>query len=86
MAKQFTREDFAQLVEKLDVARAAVFVSASALWQGDTDLELHSGRALKHVSEMLDEVCDDAAGIGAGAPGGSVTRRSPRLKGGKRAA
>lgn len=61
---KLTREDLEELIEKLEAARSAVFVAASALDGGDSDLELRSGTALKHASGMLDEVFDDLAALG----------------------
>ena len=67
MAKGVTNEKLTELVRKLDVARSTVYVSATALDHGETDLELQSATALKRAYEMMDEVYDDLGGMRSGA-------------------
>ena len=59
MAKGVTNEKLTELARTLDVGRSTVFVSATALDHGETDLELQSATALKSACESLGEVYDE---------------------------
>ena len=59
MAKGVTIEKLTELVNNLDIARSTVYVSATALNHGDTDLELHSATALKKAFGTMDQVYDE---------------------------
>ena len=53
-----TEKRQAELVNELDAARAAVFVCAKALNEGESDLEIHSAKMLKTAFEAMNDVYD----------------------------
>jgi hypothetical protein len=58
MAKGVTIEKLTELVDALNIARSTVYVSATALDHGETDLELQSATVLKRAFETMNEVYD----------------------------
>ena len=49
----------AGLFDELEFVRSAIYVTASALDAGESDLELLSAKTLKHVFKMVDAISED---------------------------
>jgi hypothetical protein len=60
-----TEEKLGELEDELDAARAAVFVCATALDEGDdhSDLELQSATMLKQAYKLMDGVYDELVAL-----------------------
>jgi hypothetical protein len=69
-----TVEKLRELYNKLDTARSAVYVSATALDHGETDLELHSAATLKEAFGAINEVYDQLVAL-------KLDLRGPKLSG-----
>ena len=54
-----SKAKLADLIARLNNARSTVFISATALDHGETDLELQSATALKRAAETMDTVYDE---------------------------
>lgn len=83
MANDVTIEKLDELIDGLDVARSTVYVSATALDHGETDLELQSATALKKAYEAMDAVYDELVAMRnhmqSDRPKGSAVKaRSPK--------
>jgi hypothetical protein len=68
MAKGVTIEKLTELVDALNIARSTVYVSATALDHGETDLELQSATVLKRAFETMNEVYDQLVSMRNHAP------------------
>jgi hypothetical protein len=57
-SRKLSAEKLGELIEQLNIAKATVYVTAAALDQGDSDLEILSAKALQPVVDVINEVAD----------------------------
>lgn len=62
-AKPSLEDAIADINRKLTTARSIVSVTAQALDNGETDLELHSAEALGAAAETLDDLVSELCGL-----------------------